>query len=97
MKLVTPNYPAINQQSQRDKEKEDAFIEDLSLIQNLWDDLGVLEQYKESFEVMARQLEGKARKEFLDFENQSLKHLREHLNVSLVFNIINEYRNYQKK
>lgn len=86
-KLAT-TYPSINQpDSQRDKEKEEAFIEDISLIQNLWEDLGVQEQYKGLFETMARQLEGKARKEFLDYENQSLKRMREHLNVSKLLNI----------
>lgn len=59
------------------------FSEEISLIQSLWDDLGVNESYKIIFDALIRGLESSLRKEIMDFELSSLKKFSESLLVWL--------------
>ncbi len=47
--------------------------EEMNIIQSMWDDLGVLENYRVIFRYICLELDPTARKGFLDFEQQSLK------------------------
>ena len=73
-----PQIPSSRQLSRKDT-NEELFNEELSLIQNMWDDLGVCTPYRNVFESHARTLNEVERKEFFAFENASLKRFRDNL------------------
>ena len=58
---------------------EEQFNEDFSLIQNMWDDLGVQHAFRAVFESHARSLDDESRKDLFQYENASLKRLRDSL------------------
>ena len=73
-----PQIHSSRQLSRKDT-NEELFNEELSLIQNMWDDLGVCAPYRNVFESHARTLNEVERKEFFAFENASLKRFRDNL------------------
>jgi hypothetical protein len=62
-------------------EADEVYNEEINIIQSMWDELGVTEYYKTIYETISRQLNGELRKEFFDFEMNSLKRFSDNLLV----------------
>lgn len=67
-KLLNENFPG-----------EEDFAEDMNIVQSMWDDLGVKDDYRTIFEQIAKELDESSRKEFFEFENSSLKKFSDNL------------------
>ena len=63
----------------RNGPNEEEFKEDFSLIEAMWDDIGVLPTYRKAFETKARTLPKNQQKELIKYENEELKHIRNNL------------------
>ena len=57
--------------------KDEMMNEELGLIQNMWDDLGVTKEYQNQFVKYLKNLNEEEKKEFFEFEKNNLKRLRE--------------------
>ena len=63
----------------RNGPNEEEFKEDFSLIEAMWDDIGVLPAYRKAFETKARTLPKNQQKQLIKYENEELKHIRNNL------------------
>jgi hypothetical protein len=92
----------------RDIEKEineknyEPVSEEMSIIQSLWDDLGVLENYRVIFRYICLELDHTTKKSFLEFELTSLRKLYEHFSKltkemqgrERVISLLRQYNNF---
>jgi hypothetical protein len=65
------------------------FADDMSIIQSIWDDLGVDPRYKLIFSRIAVQLDESLSKDFLEFELSSLRKYSGTLSVIISFIFLN--------
>ena len=72
-----PRINTAHKQQQPTSFNEEQFNEDFSLIQNMWDDLGVQPSFRAVFESHARSLDDESRKDLFQYENTTLKRLRD--------------------
>ena len=66
----------INQEFENENENYDIneqFTEELNVIQSLWDDLGVTDNYRIIFESLSRFMDSKMKKDLFDYEMNALK------------------------
>lgn len=77
-----------------DKEEDEEYLEEMSLIATMWENLGVTKKYKEVFEEAIKIMTKRNSKQFLMQEKANLKKFHDNLMVIYSFYYYLLYRNY---
>ena len=80
-RAVSKQFRELHESNNRTPE---LFKNEIITIRNLWEQLGVVESYKQIFENVVQDLDIAVRKDFLEFEISSLSKFNEQLTVRYI-------------